>query len=349
MAKTILGIDIGHDRLKLALVRGSRVLKVASEEMPENLLKEGQITSVETLGELIRTAMKKNGIRANHAAVVLPIDTVYIKNVVLPLMTVDQLEYNLPYEFNDYITDEVKDYVFDYAVQEMNNGQEEPQEESSDSTGFGSDYNEDTGGANMELMAVATRREQLEDLRAALRKAGLRLVKVAPAVCAYISLIRKQQALFHREADEYAVLDLGFEAIRLHMFRQDRYLATRELEIGLSSLDNVLTDVYGVDVHLAHTYLLTNFENCLSRDECLETYQNISVELMRALNFYRFSNPNSVLSDMWICGGGEIMPLINSIRDMLDLELHPGEELVPYGSGIESCTAFVQAIGITMD
>jgi len=349
MAKTILGIDIGHDRLKLALVRGNRVMKTASEEMPENLLKEGRITSVETLAELLRTTMKQHGIHANHAAIVLPIDTVYIKNVVLPQMTVDQLEYNLPYEFNDYITDEVKDYVFDYAVQKMNHEQDGPQGESGDNLGFGSDYSDQPEGANMELMAVATRREQLEDLRLALRKAGLRLVKAAPAICSYISLIRKQQALFQKDVGECAVLDLGFEAIRLHMFRQDRYLATRVLEIGLSSLDNVLTDIYGVDVHLAHTYLLTNFENCLSRDECLETYQNISVELMRALNFYRFSNPNSVLSDMWICGGGEIMPLVESIRDMLDLELHPGEELVPNGSGIDACSSFVQAIGITMD
>ena len=29
---------------------------------------------------------------------------------------VDQLEYNLPFEFNDYITGERKEYVFDYAV-----------------------------------------------------------------------------------------------------------------------------------------------------------------------------------------------------------------------------------------
>ena len=31
-------------------------------------------------------------------------------------MTVDQLVYNLPFEFNDYITGERKEYVFDYAV-----------------------------------------------------------------------------------------------------------------------------------------------------------------------------------------------------------------------------------------
>jgi hypothetical protein len=32
------------------------------------------------------------------------------------MMTTDQLNFNLPFEFNDYITGEIKDYVFDYAV-----------------------------------------------------------------------------------------------------------------------------------------------------------------------------------------------------------------------------------------
>ena len=43
MAKTILGVDIGQDQLKLALVRGNTVLKTASAEMPENLLRDGRV------------------------------------------------------------------------------------------------------------------------------------------------------------------------------------------------------------------------------------------------------------------------------------------------------------------
>ena len=116
MAKTILGIDIGTDQLKLALVKGKTVLKTAVAEMPENLLKEGRVTSRETMGELIRTTMKENGIRANRAALALPGDVVFIKNVEVPPMSAEQLQYNLPFEFKDYITGELKDYVFDYAV-----------------------------------------------------------------------------------------------------------------------------------------------------------------------------------------------------------------------------------------
>ena len=64
MAKTYLGIDIGHDMLKLALVKGGVVKKTASATMPVNLLREGRITSVDTMGELLRNAMKETRILA---------------------------------------------------------------------------------------------------------------------------------------------------------------------------------------------------------------------------------------------------------------------------------------------
>ncbi len=340
MAKTILGIDIGHDQMKLALVRSGRVLKTAIVQMPENLLRQGRMTSVESMGELIRNAMKQHGIRANLAAMALPNETVYVKNVDMPLMTVEQLVYNIPFEFKDYITGELKDYVFDYAVLSRP-GESKPSEEAGD----GGEAEE----ATLQLMAVGTLRAVLEDARDALRKAGLKLTKCAPALSAYIALLRAQRESLSAESEEYGILDLGYSAIRMYMFRQDRHVATRVLETGLFTLDDVIAEAYGVDVHLARTYLTSNYENCQDREECRTAYENIAVELMRVLNFYRFSNPDSALGDLWLCGGGAVIqPLTEAIGDMLNVQLHPAAELVPGGEGVEACNDMAQAIGIAM-
>ena len=346
MAKTILGIDIGHDQLKLALVKGNRVQRVATADMPENLMRENRITSRESMADLLRNAMKQNKIHANHAAFVLPNEAVFIKNVEMPPMTVDQLEYNLPFEFNDYITGERKEYVFDYAVV---SDYATPGDEGGAAVGTEGAEEAEAAEPVMELLAVGAHRSLIEDAQDTLRKAGLRLVRSAPALCCYIGLIRAQQELLSGFGDEYGILDLGFQSIRMYMFKKDRHVATRVLEVGMSRLDDVLADAYGVDAHLAHTYLMSNYENCQDREECRNAYESIAVELMRAMNFYRFSNPNSVLSDLWLCGGGAVIkPLADEIGDMLDLQLHPATELVPGGDGIESCNSFVQAIGIAM-
>ena len=335
MAKTILGVDIGYDNLKLALVSGGRVKKTASLPMPKNLMKDGHVTSGESMGEFIRGALKENGLRARDAAFVLPNETVFVKNVTLPQMTAEQLEYNLPFEFRDYITDEIRNYVFDYAML-TDVGDTVPTEEVDSTPG-------------MELLAVGVARETVESAREVMRKAGLRLAKAAPAICAYISLIRSLQAS-GGAAEEYCIIDLGYQAIRMYMFRGERHMVTRVLEIGLSSLDDVIAEAYSVDVHLAHTYLMTNYESCQQQEMCLNAYGNIAVELMRALNFYRFSNPDSQLADVWLCGGGAVIePLRDAIVETLGMQLHLPEELVPGGSDIKDCYTFVQAIGIAMD
>lgn len=380
MAKTILGVDIGYDSLKLALVNGKTVRKSAIVPMPKNLIREGRVVSTETMGELIRRTMKENGIHCSQAALVLPNETVFIRSVTMPVMTVDQLNYNLPFEFRDYITDELKDYIFDYAVVSVSEGKQEAsgEEEQSDESV--------EGGSAMELMAVAAPKSLLEESKETLHRAGLKLVKAAPTVCAYQALIRSKMNADpkkpkkpkkpgkpkkgesageaqdaqnaeaaesdwpDRPAQEYCILDLGYQSIRMYMFREDRHMVTRVLELGMSSLDQTIADAYSVDVHLAHTYLMTNYENCQSKEYCMNAYGTITVELMRALNFYRFSNPDSHLEDIWICGGGAcIRPLQESISETLDLKIHTADELLPAGMTADEDYALIQAIGITLE
>ena len=149
---------------------------------------------------------------------------------------------------------------------------------------------------------------------------------------------------------EYCLLDLGYKSIRMYMFQGDRYVVTRELETGLFTLDEVIAEAYGVDTHLAHTYLLTNYDDCQNKEYCQNAYGNIAVELMRALNFYRFSNQDSHLSDVWLCGGGALIPpLRDAITETLeDMEIHQASELLPGGKAAKKGNITVQASGIAM-
>ena len=338
MAKTYLGIDIGYDRLKLALVNGKQVKKTVCVPMPTNLVKEGMVVSRETMGELIRKTMKDNGIRANYAAISFPNEAVFVRTLNVPQMSGDQLSYNVSYEFRDYITDELKNYVFDYAM--ISTPEDlKAQEPKTDENGT-------PIPATMDILAVAAPKTLIDESRAMLRKAGLRMKKAAPAVCSFIALIREQK---ESESREYCILDLGYNAVRMYMFTGERNTATRELEIGLSSIDNAIADAYNVDVHLAHTYLLTNNDGCQDSEVCVNAFNNIAVELMRAVNFYRFNNPDSQLADIWLCGGGAVIPALKkSISETLDMTIHDASELVYHGDSIDDCHSFVQAIGAAM-
>ena len=339
MAKKILGVDIGYDRLKLVLANGSRIVKTVNVEMPEKLMRDGGIASVEAMGELLRNTMREAGIRCSRAAWVISNENAFVRSVIMPQMTADQLVYNLPFEFRDYITSELKDYVYDYAMISA------PRELKEQQTSAEQSPDGEQAGPTMELLAAAVPASLLAEMKQIFRKAGLKMVNAAPVVCSYMALIRKTGETSDRE---YCILDLGYHGIRMYIYRGDRHVVTRVLETGLFQVDNAISDAYNVDVHLAHTYLMTNFDNCQNKDVCINVFNNIAVELMRAMNFYRFRNPESQLADIWLCGGGADIPALQTaIDNMLDLKIHQASELVPGGESLEECAALVQAIGIT--
>ena len=337
MAKTILGIDIGYDSMKLALVKNGVVKKTAIVPMPENMVRAGRVVSPEAVGELIRNSMKAYGIHSREAALVLPNETVFIRNVTTPQMTADQLQVNLPYEFRDYISSELRTYYYDYAVIRS-----EIEPEAGEA---GADVDQTTG-RSMELMAVAAPSELIEESRGYLRKAGLKFFRAAPTVSAWQGLIRRCGS----EDEEYCILDLGYQAIRMYMFNGDKHMVTRELDFGISRLIQVIADAASIDGHLAKMYMTENHEDWQNRDECRTAYENIAVELMRALNFYRFSTPDTRVNDIYLGGGGAaIQPLCNAIAETVGMRIHRIDELVPNGGSINECAVLAQAIGITLE
>ena len=358
MAKSCLGIDIGKDQLKLVLMKGENIVKTASVQMPEGLLKDGRIVSVETTGELIRKTMKENKIRCKEAAVVVSSGICFLRNVTMPEMTAEQLVYNLPYEFRDYITDELKKYVFDYSWgsgEEMPKGKklkkaskkkkkEEKKEEKPEEE-------ENQKRNEMELLAAAAPLEVMDDLRLMTRKAGLKLTFAAPEVSACENLLHYKLRNEQDKDKEYGILDLGSTSSRLFIFKGDRHQVTRVIERGMEQVEELLADNFHIDIHLAHTWLLANHEDCIHSEVCQDAFSQISVELMRALNFYQFSNPDSRLEDIYICGGGaSIATMRQSLEENLDVKIHEAGELLERmnGSGDETSSLWMLAAGTAL-
>ena len=321
----VVGIDIGHDRLKLVQISNGKIKKTVVVETPENLVKNGVVVSIETMGEFLRETMKENGINASQAALVLNGERVYVRNVTMPLMTSEQLLYNLPYEFRDYITEELKDYLFDFGMRSVNEEER-----------------------TMDVFAAAVPKQLIEDDRALLRKAGLKLVKAAPLLSAYRGLIKDYEKT--NETRDYCILNLGYQSIRMDVFHGTEYLTTHVLDTGLSTLDAILSESMGVDEHIAHTYLLTNYKDCQDSDECKNAFVNMAVELMRTMNFLRYSMQDVNLDEIWVCGGGaEIENLRNAIAEQLDTPVYRAwEKFMPEENNKEG-DSLLHAMGILKD
>ena len=331
MIKTYLGIEVGNRSLKLAVCEGNRIKKFVQEGIPNDIVKEGQISDWDRMTKLLKETLKKYGISCKDAAMVLPEDITYVRRVVMPYMTVEQLRFNLPYEFSDFIAEEKDEYVYDYAVMDI--------------------FEEEENGKtvkNMDIMAAAVSKTNLELYRHMLKECKLRLRIAASESSAYQNIVRKYMELnpSEREAD-FAVLNLGHYAVNLRIYTKGKYETGKEIKPGLQSIASIISQSEQIS-ELEVPYLSRN-DASFSKEECMAVYDQIALEVMRVISFFNYNHPGNTLDTLHCCGRGlTIRPLTETLENVVGMKIKGLQEL--FGDISEDNQAMVYgaaAVGIT--
>lgn len=300
-----VGFEIGSRDIHIAVCENGAITNVISEPLPEGLVQDGKILSFEALSDLISEVRRREHIRVKDAALVLPPSACYCRRFTTAVMTEEQLKFNLPYEFHEYIPGARENYFYDYALVKD------------------SAVSDDE---SLDLMAAAVPKQVISDYAAAFHRSGFRLKTAIPDELALINLARGGGDTDHC----HCVLDLGHSAVRLYIFDGDRFEGLRTLDYGLSALDQVIADEFNVDIHIAVTYRESGHEGCLSLPRCRDLYNAIAVEVLRAVNFQKFSSGGDEPQHIHCCGGGILNnELIETLRGTLNLPLLNMDEFWP--------------------
>lgn len=305
MKGKITAFDFGARSLKMASFANGELRRCAEAEMPERLVEHGVIQSMDAMADFIREAAKEQRISGGPCAVLLPNELVFTRTTTLPVMTETQLRFNLPYEFRDYISEEKSSYFYDYAVQEMRRDvlTGEPQE--------------------MHLFACAVLKKTIADYRAMFRRAGFRMTAAVPHASSFAALRRAGGA----ESD-CCFIDLGDQETRMYFFHGGHYDTRRIIDLGIRDIDACIADTLSVDPHMAHTFLLSNYQDVLGLDCCRQMFSRFAVEIMKGINFYLFSSRDTTLDTAYICGGGAELPqMVEAIGNAISLKVVRTETL----------------------
>lgn len=297
--KNCVGFDIGNHELHIAVQKGGKIVRSISERIPEGLVQNGRITSMEAAVDFLKDIRRNYKLRVRSANLVLPASLCYCRRFVIAAITKEQLLFNLPYEFHDFITDDKRNYFFDYAVVSI----------TKDDDGKPKEY---------DVIAAATRKDVVEDYKRIFAKAGFRLRVAIPEELAYINLLRESNKKEH----SHGILDIGHNSVRLFLYEGDRFESVRVIDYGCSALDPIIADYFGIEDHyLAATYRESNFDNATEIPGCRDVYGAMAIELLKAVNFYRF-NGGGNLQHLHCCGGGvKNAALMQTLRDTLPLDL----------------------------
>lgn len=306
MAKKTAGFDIGGHALHIALATKKGVKKVYTATLPEGAVREGRVVSYEAMGDFIKQTCKEQKIRFDDGAVVLPSGLCFCRRLNVPVMTHEQLTVNLPYEFRDYITSDKDAYYYDYAVlRVLHDANEEP--------------------AELDIMAAAALKSVIADYKSMFRRAGIKLRTAIPIEMSFSNLFANIESGRHC----HCIIDLGHTAVRLYMYNDGKFETSHLVEYGCSAMDEAIAEALHIDPFIAASYREANHDDCQLLPECMSIYQNLAVEIQRAVHFFRYNNPDIELEHIHLIGGGaKIQPLRDTLSETLSIPIYDASEIL---------------------
>lgn len=312
MGKTV-GFEIGDHSVKLVYFAGKELKRAVSVALPDAMVSHGRILSMDAMADFLREAAKANGIPSGGAALTLSAADAFTRDVTVPAMTEQQLAYNLPFEFHDFLTEEKSKYFFDYSVREVRR----------DPDGY---------PLEMDLFACAMLKERVEAYRAMFRRAGFKLKVLTPLETAYGALLTEYTRRTGAPEIGRCVVDLGHRGTLMNFLQGGECVGVREIDLGLAELDRRIAEEMGVEIHAVRGYKQSNFNGVLDTEYAKEFYSRLAVEIMKAVNFYHYNNRERELEELYLCGGGAaIRPLRETIAATVKLKVKGGEELLADG------------------
>lgn len=308
----LIGIDIGNYRLKVAHTKNGIVQNFFAVPLPENLVKGDMVQYWEPMAGFLRESLKGHGIRTKNAVFSVPLSALYVRTVELPLMTIKQLEINLPFEFHDYISNTSDDYYYDYAVIEKTE-------------------------TTMKLLAVACAKSLIQKYKILAKQAHLRIVGLLPNVIGFQRIIQRYDQLYNLQGKkDFAILDMGDHSFAIHFFHHGVYEITRSLEPGASQIISLLSENTGKERHVVRMEVEKNNATYLEDPRLSTYYENRAVEIMRVLNFYSYSNTGNTIDTLYYCGGGAFNEKqLSVIANTLTLPMRPLTDLMEYNQNAE--------------
>ncbi len=310
MAKNdgILGIDVRHGKLSLSMIKGGNIQKTVWTDIPENIVDDCKILSDNLFSEFLKDKIKENGFKAKKAAYVIADSDLLLRSFDMPEMADDQLKLNIPFEFSDYIPGDMKDYIFDFVRRDVENEGSQ-------------------GKAN--IIAYAVPVEYIRKICETLRLAGLKLERAVPETLVYETLLNCLQD----EEDikkETCFLDIGSNHIIMRIFRDGDYRLSHIIDIGEDKIIQAVADELNVDVNLAETYLRSNYNECQDCRSAVNAYKDISLEIMKGLNYYDMSDMTSSVKDVVLSGPGSLTdPLVALLQERIDKAVYTVQEMFP--------------------
>jgi type IV pilus assembly protein PilM len=285
----LLGIDISTAAIKLLELSKSdnryRVESFAVVPLPQDAVVEKTIVNVEAIGNSVRAVVAQSGTKLKHVAVAVAASSVIPKQIRLPAnLSDEEIEAQIELEADQYIPYPLDEVSLDFEVQGINEKQPDM----------------------VDVLLVASRKENVEDRVAAMELAGLKTEIVdieSYALENAFPLIAGQ--LEGRGAEmTVAIADIGATMTTLNVLHNYRHIYTREQAFGGKQLTEEIQRRYGLSYEEAGLAKKVGGLPDNYLPEVLDPFkQALAQQVGRALQFFLSSSSHKGVDHLVLAGG----------------------------------------------
>jgi type IV pilus assembly protein PilM len=319
----LIGIDISATSVKLVeLSEGSnktlRLDRYASEPLPRGAMSDGNIEDIAQVSETIRRVIAKSGTKIKKVSLGMPSSAVITKRIVLTGgVSEESLEMQVESEASQYIPFALDEVRLDFCVIDR-----------------APNFTDE-----VEVMLAASRKEKIEDRVAVAESAGLKSVVMdidSYAARSAVSRIIAQSDNGGRDKI-IALFQIGAKLTNISVLLNDQTVYEREQSFGGNQLTQEIARSYGLSFEEAEfkkksEELPDGYEEDILRP-FLET---AALEVTRAIQFFFTSTPYNHIDQIYLAGGGSVLPglldivasrtkiLTEIINPFKGMELSPG-------------------------
>lgn len=338
-----VGLEIGTSAVKVVELRQGKppsLAALATRTMPPGLIQDDQIQDEPGLAAEIKALFDDAGIRKRHVVTAVPNRQAITRNIMVPKMTLQELEEAIKWEAERYIPFPIDEVELDFYV--LDHPDDVPE------------------GGQLEVVIAAARLDLLTRQVETLRLAGLEPVVIDIKPFALLRSLKGAllgehlnrstlSGIGYTEADEIGVvLEIAASNTTITLVRGERVLMNRNINISGDDFTAAVQRAFGLDFDAAEDVKLQfgtatipseDEEELLNFDAKREQYSpsrvyealrpvliELTTEIRRSLEFFRVQTGDANISRMLVTGGGaSLRGLPEAIGDTLGVRVELGD------------------------
>lgn len=302
LGQQAVGISIEESAIRCVSLKKNKTWEVRKKKvlpLRTGIIVENQISDGESLLDILKPWVKKQGLRGSKVALAIPPAQIIIRKMSIPSTNEKQLEQLVKLEVETGLHLPFENPVYDYVITSVDQDQSD-------------------------LLVFAAPRKPIQDYIDILEAAGLRVGSIEISATALARSIMLSQGQTFAET---MLIHLEHSLLDIYMFREGNPVFIRT--INVADLQAGRTEPMGVSEREEISYrsevaaAYESTEERLSPEQMLE----ITAEISRMLNFYQYSlhDGSTRISNILITG-------THGIRSQLHKELSQSlaeQEIIP--------------------